>query len=57
MVATLIGKVISEATMLSYIMILFFALERWEESAKTELLKQSCINGDETSSQKFMVNN
>ena len=49
MVATLIGKIISEATMLSYIMILFFALERWEESAKTELLKQSCINGDETS--------
>jgi len=49
MIAALIGKVISEATMLGYIMLLFCALEPWEESAKNELLKQSCINGDETS--------
>jgi transposase len=49
MVATLIGKTLSEATMLSYIMLLFYALEPWEESAKRDLLKQSCINGDETS--------
>jgi transposase len=49
MLATLIGKMISEATMLGYIMLLFFALERWEESAKTDLLKLPCINVDETS--------
>lgn len=49
MMVTLIGKAISEATMLSYIMILFFALEVWEKSAKIGLSKQSCINSDETS--------
>lgn len=49
MLATLIDKVISEATLLSYIMRVFFALEQWEKSAKQQLLHAPCINGDETS--------
>lgn len=49
MLTTLIDKVISEATLLSYIMLVFFSLERWEETAKTTLLSLPCINSDETS--------
>lgn len=49
MVKTLIGKVISEATFLGYVMRLYFALEHWEESAKVELLNRSSIHTDETS--------
>jgi transposase len=49
MVKTLIGEVISQATMLSYIMRLFVALEQWENAAKSKLLTFPCINSDETS--------
>ncbi len=49
MLKTLIGQIISEATMLSYVMRLYIALEQWEISAKETLLKQQCIHTDETS--------
>jgi hypothetical protein len=49
MLTALVGAVISEATMLSYIMRVFFALEQWEEDAKTMLIEQPYINSDETS--------
>jgi len=49
MVKTLIGKAISEATMLTYLLRLYVALEQWEVSAKETLLKQACIHTDETS--------
>ena len=39
MVASLIGQVISEATLLSYIMRLHLALADWEDSAKTQILR------------------
>ena len=49
MVKTIVGKAMSEATMLSYIIRLHDALEKWEASAKAMLLKQHCIHTDETS--------
>lgn len=49
LVKTLIGKVISEATLLGYIMRLHMALEQWERMAKEQLLKFPCIHTDETS--------
>ncbi len=49
MLNTLIGKVISEATLLGYIMRLHLALEKWEASAKEALFKQPAIHTDETS--------
>jgi transposase len=49
MVASLIGQVISEATLLSYIMRLHLALADWEETAKMQLLVAKCIHTDETS--------
>ena len=49
MLATMIGQLISEATLLSYIMRLHLALESWETTAKREILSAACINTDETS--------
>lgn len=49
MLNTLIGKIISEATMLSYVLRLYYALDRWEISVKEALLKHKCIHADETS--------
>ena len=49
MLKTLIGKVIAEATILSYVMRLHNALEPWENAAKAFLLQQHCIHTDETS--------
>ncbi len=49
MMVTLIGQVISQATLLSYIKKLYVALEPWEINAKEQLLKQPVINTDETS--------
>jgi len=46
---TLIGKVLSEATLLSYIMRLYNALEQWELTAKETILRQPSIHTDETS--------
>ena len=48
MVASIIGQVISEATMLGYMMKLYLALEQWEVNARDQLLKSRCINTDET---------
>lgn len=49
MVASFIGQVISEATLLSYIMRLHLALADWEKKAKIQLLAAKCIHTDETS--------
>jgi len=49
MVATLIGQLLSEATMLGYIMRLHVALEAWEADARLKLLASPCMNSDETS--------
>jgi len=49
MLKTLLGNTISESTMLNYVMRLHEALEPWEQDAKAALLKQKCINTDETS--------
>ena len=49
MVKTLIGKVISEATILKYILQLNDALKQWEQSAIEQLLASPTIHVDETS--------
>ena len=46
---TLIGKILSEATLLHYVARLYEALEQWEISAKETLLKAPCLHTDETS--------
>ncbi|MBF0314225.1 MAG: IS66 family transposase [Oligoflexia bacterium] len=45
----LIGHVISEATILKYVMQLYYALEIWELHAKDEILQSKAMNCDETS--------
>lgn len=49
MLKTLLGKIISETTMLSYVIRLYQALEQWELEAKETLLKQPALHTDETS--------
>jgi transposase len=49
LVKAMIGTIISEATMLKFILRLYLALEDWEKSAKTQLLAAQAINVDETS--------
>jgi len=49
MIKTLIGKVISEATMLKYITQLYLTLEDWEKSTIEKLLTMPSIHVDETS--------
>lgn len=49
LVKTLIGRALSEATLLAYIMRLHNALEQWELTAKEALLQQASIHTDETS--------
>jgi transposase len=46
---TIIGNLISEATLLGYVMRLHFALEGWEQRATASILMAPCINADETS--------
>lgn len=53
LLASMIGKMLSEATLLSYILKLHLLLEPWEAQAKKQLLTSPCINTDETS---FRVN-
>jgi len=48
-IQTLIGQLISEATILKYVLQLHQALERWEQTAIDELLKLPAIHLDETS--------
>jgi hypothetical protein len=49
LVKTLIGRVISEATMLKYIIQLYYCLETWEHEAVEELLANPTMHVDETS--------
>ncbi len=48
-IKTLIGKAISEATLLKYVMHLHQALARWEQSAMDQLLAAPTMHVDETS--------
>ena len=49
MVLTLIGKALSEAIILKYVMQLHYALEAWEQSAIERLLQMPTMHVDETS--------
>jgi len=49
LVKSMIGVIISEATLLKFILRLHQALETWEVTATEALLKQQTINVDETS--------
>jgi hypothetical protein len=49
LLTALIGRVISEATFLGYIMLVYVALEKWEAIAVSKILKLPCIHSDETS--------
>lgn len=49
MVKSLIGELISEATLLKYVLRLHLALEHWELNATAQLLKSTAMNVDETS--------
>lgn len=48
-IQTLIGQVISEATILKYVLVLHQALESWEKTAIEELLTLPAVHLDETS--------
>ena len=48
-VTTLIGRALSEATVLKYVMQLHHALAKWEQSAIQQLLAQPALHVDETS--------
>lgn len=48
-IQTLVGQVISEATILKYVLALNLALERWEHSAIEQLLLLPTLHVDETS--------
>ena len=48
-IQTLIGRVLSEATILKYVMQLHQALEAWEQSAIDQLLQMPTLHVDETS--------
>ncbi len=49
MIQTLIGQILSEATILKYVIQLYHALERWEESSIEQLLMMPSMHVDETS--------
>lgn len=49
MLQTLIGQLLSEATLLKYVMQLHNALEEWEQSSIEQLLQLPAIHADETS--------
>jgi len=49
MIQTLIGQLLSEATILKYVMQLHLALETWEQSSIEKLLQLPAIHVDETS--------
>ncbi len=48
-IKTLIGRAISEAVILKYVMQLHLVLEQWEQSAIEKLLQMPAIHADETS--------
>lgn len=49
MMEALIGRTISEATLLNYVMRLHGALESWEKQTMLQLLTSPCMHTDETS--------
>jgi len=49
MVQTLIGRLLSEASILKYVIQLHYALEAWEQSAIERLLQMPAMHVDETS--------
>ncbi len=49
MVKSLIGELLSEATLLKYVLRLHLALEKWELNATAQLLNSPAVNVDETS--------
>jgi hypothetical protein len=49
MIQTLIGQILSEATILKYVIQLHLALERWEQSCVEQVLKMPSMHVDETS--------
>lgn len=49
LIKTLIGVVISEATILNYTMQLYLALEQWEANSIEQMLKAAAVHADETS--------
>jgi hypothetical protein len=49
LIKTIIGEILSEATLLKFVLRLHQALERWEAAAIEELLKSLAMNVDETS--------
>jgi transposase len=49
MVQAIIGKAISEATIMRYVLRVYCALEKWEKEKVRELLDSRVINTDETS--------
>jgi transposase len=57
MMASFVGKMISEATLLNYIMRLHIALEEWETNTKQQILTEKCIHVDETSLRVDKKNN
>jgi transposase len=56
-IKTLIGQVISEASILKYVIQLYLALEPWEKSSIEQLLTTSSMNVDETSLRVDKKNN
>jgi len=49
MIQTLIGQILSEATILKYVIQLYLALERWEQACVEQLLELPSMHVDETS--------
>jgi len=49
MIQTLIGQILSEATILKYVIQLHLALEQWEQSCVGQVLKMPSMHVDETS--------
>jgi transposase len=54
MMEALIGRTISEATLLKYVMQLHLALETWEKRTIYQLYVSSCIHTDETLTLKML---
>jgi len=49
MIKSLIGELLSEATLLKFVLRLYHALEQWELTATQQLLQSPAVNVDETS--------
>lgn len=49
MIKSIIGELISEASLLKYVLRLYYALEDWELNATEQLIKCKTLNVDETS--------